>query len=175
MPIRPSTPLQRGSSLIEVLVAMLLLSFSVLAMTSLQAHALQHSHSTDSRARATLLGHDLADRMRSNVPADGDWRAYELTALATTSDHSEGLPSDCTGSTPCTFTEMAAADLSGWQQQLTQSLPNGRGYVRPVGKQADIWVLWEDPDESGAQAHDLCPAGLIIAAHTRCLYLRIAL
>ena len=90
---QPSSGLQRGSSLVEVLVAMLLMSFGVLAMTSLQAHAIQHSHTTDTRARATLLGHDLADRMRANVSPSGDWSAYELTALATSSITSTVSPS----------------------------------------------------------------------------------
>ncbi len=167
---------QRGSSLVEVLVAMLLMSFGVLAMTTLQAHAVQHSHTTDTRARATLLGHDLADRMRTNVSPTADWSAYELTALAN-SPTGTATPSNtaCEGSLPCTFTDMAAYDLTRWQQQLARSLPHGRGHVRSVGSQADIWVLWDDPDEAGAQAHDRCPAGLIMAAHTRCLYLRVAL
>ena len=175
MRTQPFSRLQRGSSLVEVLVAMLLMSFGVLAMTSLQAHAIQHSHTTDTRARATLLGHDLADRMRANVSPSGDWSAYELTALATSSITSTTLSGACEGNTACTFAEMAAYDLAQWQQQLVRSLPQGRGHVRIVGAQADIWVLWEDPDEAGAQAHDLCPAGLIMAAHTRCLYLRTAL
>lgn len=166
---------QGGSSLVEVLVAMLLMSFGVLAMTSLQAHGLQHSHTTDTRARATLLGHDLADRMRANTSPDGDWSAYELTALAQSSDSSFAPPNTCEGSTPCAFAEMAARDLVQWQQQLAHGLPRGRGLVRSVGSHADIWVLWEDPDEAGAQAHDLCPAGLVMALHTRCLYLRVAL
>lgn len=166
---------QGGSSLVEVLVAMLLMSFGVLAMTSLQAHGLQHSHTTDTRARATLLGHDLADRMRANVSPNGDWSAYELTALAKSSDNSVSLPSHCEGSTPCAFADMAARDLVQWQQHLAHSLPQGRGHVRSVGAQADIWILWEDPDEAGAQAHDLCPAGVVMPAATRCLYLRIAL
>ena len=44
-----------------------------------------------------------------------------------------------------------------------------------VGAQADIWVIWDEADQAGTQSHDSCPAGLPLAAHTRCLYLRIAL
>ena len=73
------------------------------------------------------------------------------------------------------FDEMAAADLAQWQQQLAGSLPQGRGHVRTVGTQADVWVIWDEADTAGAQAHDSCPAGLSLSAHTRCLYLRIAL
>ena len=66
-------------------------------------------------------------------------------------------------------------DAQQWQQQLAGSLPQGRGHVRTVGTQADVWVIWDEADTAGAQAHDSCPAGLSLGAHTRCLYLRIAL
>jgi hypothetical protein len=75
----------------------------------------------------------------------------------------------------CTFDEMAAADLAQWQQQLASSLPQGRGHVRTAGTQADIWVVWDEADQAGGQAHDRCPADLSPGAHSRCLYLRIAL
>lgn len=164
---------QHGATLVEVLMAMLLMSFGVLAMTAMQAHAIQHSQTTDSRARATLLAHDLADRMRANPAPLGHWQAYDLTATATTA---ATLPtSTCQGPAVCTFDEMAAADLAQWQQQLAGSLPQGRGHVRTIGTQADVWVIWDDADHAGTQAHDSCPTGLSLGAHTRCLYLRIAL
>ena len=175
----PALARQRGATLVEVLMAMLLMSFGVLAMTAMQAHAIQHSQTTDSRARATLLAHDLADRMRANTAPLGDWGAYDLSAAAASaaSAASAAPPSAdaCQGSAVCSFDEMAAADLAQWQQQLAGSLPQGRGHVRTVGTQADVWVIWDEADTAGAQAHDSCPAGLSLSAHTRCLYLRIAL
>ena len=75
----------------------------------------------------------------------------------------------------CTFDEMAAADLAQWQQQLADSLPQGRGHVHTVGTQADVWVIWDEADQAGAQAHVSCPAGLSLGTYTRCLYLRVAL
>lgn len=164
---------QRGTSLVEVLMAMLLMSFGVLAMTAMQAHAIQHSQTTESRARATLLANDLGDRMRANPAPLGNWQAYDLTSTSTSTPPASA--SACQGTAVCTFDEMATADLAQWQQQLAGSLPQGRGHVRTIGTQADIWVIWDDTDQAGAQAHDSCPTSLSPGAHTRCLYLRIAL
>ena len=172
----PALARQRGVTLVEVLIAMLLMSFGVLAMTAMQAHAIQHRQTTDSRARATLLAHDLADRMRANTAPLGDWGAYDLSAAAASAASAAPPSADaCQGSAVCTFDEMAAADLAQWQQQLAGSLPQGRGHVRTVGAQADVWVIWDEADQAGTQAHDSCPTGLSLGAHTRCLYLRIAL
>lgn len=173
MPASLSRHAQGGASLVEVLMAMLLMSFGVLAMTAMQAHAIQHSQTTESRARATLLAHDLGDRMRANPSPGGDWGAYDLTATSLPAPPAPATT--CLGPAVCTFDEMAAADLAQWQQQLTRSLPQGRGHVRSVGAQADVWVIWDEAAQAGAQSHDSCPAGLPLAAHTRCLYLRIAL
>ena len=173
MPARLPQHAQRGTSLVEVLMAMLLMSFGVLAMTAMQAHAIQHSQTTESRALATLLAHDLGDRMRANTAPQGDWSAYALLPAA---QPAAAPPAQaCMGPAVCTFAEMAAADLAQWQQELARSLPKGRGYVRSVGAQADVWVIWDEAAQAGAQSHDSCPAGLSLGAHTHCLYLRIAL
>lgn len=166
---------QRGSSLIEVLVAMLLMSFGVLAMTSLQAHAIQHSHATDLRARATLLAHDLADRMRANIAPDGDWSAYELSATSTSTAMGNDASPACNDHTPCAFNEMTVSDLAQWQKHLAQGLPSGRGHVATDGNQVDLWVMWDEADFAGSQAHESCPGGLSMPESTRCLHLRVAL
>jgi type IV pilus assembly protein PilV len=168
----PVPHLQRGTTLVEVLVAMLLMSFGVLAMTAMQAHAIQHSHTSELRTLASLLAQDLGDRMRANVAPLGDWSAYDLSATA---KPLAPAATTCQGSTACTFTEAAAADLAQWQEQLAHSLPHGRGHVRTVDTQADLWVIWDEADHAGAQAHHSCPEGLSLAPHTRCIYLRIAL
>jgi type IV pilus assembly protein PilV len=175
MPIPLTRQPQRGSSLVEVLMAMLLMSFGVLAMTTMQANAIQHSHTIDTRARATLLAHDLADRMRANVAPSNDWSAYELSSHAPLSAPNAALLHACQGGTPCAFADMAAVDLGQWQQQLADSLPEGRGHVHLVGMQADIWVIWDEAEQTSGQAHDACPSQMNLGKLTRCLYLRMAL
>lgn len=53
----------RGLSMIEVLVAIVLLSFGILGLISLQARAAQHSVSAEDTQRAALLANDIAVQM----------------------------------------------------------------------------------------------------------------
>jgi type IV pilus assembly protein PilV len=54
---------QRGISLIEVLVVLVLFSFGLIGMVGLQARAVQTSVGAEDSARAALLANDLAARM----------------------------------------------------------------------------------------------------------------
>jgi type IV pilus assembly protein PilV len=54
----------RGASLIEVLVAVLILSLGLLGMAALQSRALKGNISSGQRAQAVMLSHYLLDVMR---------------------------------------------------------------------------------------------------------------
>ena len=56
----------RGFSLIEVLVAMLLLSIGLLGVAGMQALSVQMNVSAGQSSQATFLGYDIVDRMRAN-------------------------------------------------------------------------------------------------------------
>ena len=55
---------QRGVTLIEVLVSVLIVSFGILGIVALQARAIQFSMDADDRNRAALFADDLAAQMR---------------------------------------------------------------------------------------------------------------
>lgn len=55
---------QRGVTLIEVLVSVLIVSFGILGVVALQARAIQFSLDADDRNRAALFADDLAAQMR---------------------------------------------------------------------------------------------------------------
>jgi type IV pilus assembly protein PilV len=57
--------LQRGMTLIEVLIALLVLGVGLLGVAALQAIGLKTGHSAYERSQATMLAYDLADRMRA--------------------------------------------------------------------------------------------------------------
>ena len=63
---------QRGLSLIEVLVVLLLFSFGLLGLVGLQARAVQSSKGTEDAQRAVLAANDLASAMwnANNVTVD---------------------------------------------------------------------------------------------------------
>lgn len=60
----PSRQQVRGATLIEVLVAVLIVSFGILGLVGLHTRAIQFSLDADDRNRAALFADDLAAQMR---------------------------------------------------------------------------------------------------------------
>ena len=56
----------RGATLIEVLVSLLVLSIGLLGVAALLSTSLRHNHSAHLRSQATVLAHDIVDRMRAH-------------------------------------------------------------------------------------------------------------
>jgi len=67
-PTKTFSPLrtQRGLSLLEVLVSIVVLAIGLLGLAGLQMTALKSGHSAYLRSQATILAYDFADRMRTN-------------------------------------------------------------------------------------------------------------
>lgn len=63
-PLKRPLRLQRGSTLLEVLVAVLIFSFGILGLVAMQVRATQYSVDAENRNRAALLADDLAAQMR---------------------------------------------------------------------------------------------------------------
>ncbi len=176
---------QRGATLIEVLVSILLLSLGVLAMAAMQANTIQYGKASEFRSLATLLANDLADRMRANNPSGTDMTAYNLIApyARPTSAPAEAAPA-CNLAHECTFTEMAAFDLAQWRRNVYNQLPEGTAFVSVSAKDvkpatADIWIAWTDPaSASGTEkvpAVDTCPSTFKQPDQVRCMYFHIVL
>lgn len=81
---------QSGMTLIEVLVAVLVLSFGILGLVGLQARAVQYSVATEDVGRASLLANDLISQMWLSNSADlgavrpailADWQARVAATL----------------------------------------------------------------------------------------------
>jgi type IV pilus assembly protein PilV len=66
---RPSLNRQRGVGLIEILVAVLILSLGLLGMAGLQANALKSNQSSYGRSQAVMLSYYILDAMRADRAA----------------------------------------------------------------------------------------------------------
>lgn len=64
----PHVPRQSGLGLIEVLVALVVVSFGVLGMAGLQLTGMKHSSGGFNRSKALLFAENMAVRMRVNGP-----------------------------------------------------------------------------------------------------------
>jgi type IV pilus assembly protein PilV len=122
---------QRGLSLLEVLVAIVILSLGLLGMAGLQAASLRTSQGSFYRAQAAQYADDMAERMRANL---GQARNYGL-ALA------DAAP---------TGTSVRDRDLADWLAKL-RSLPGGDGSVAIdlANNLVTITVQWDDTRAGG--------------------------
>ena len=152
---------QRGFTLIEVLIAALVLSVGVLGVAGLQVTALKNLQSSQSFGVAAMLANDIADRMWVN----------QAQAVANTYNHTDApdTPADCVGGT-CTTAEIASFDMNDWQQQIVGYtladttvipglLPAGSGTVAQIGASRSylITLRWDD-DRSGSTGTTCPPA-----------------
>lgn len=158
---------ERGFTLIEVLVAIVVLSIGLLGLAGLQTVSLRNNHSAYLRGQATLLAYDIADRMRANMSAVQTGDYHKLT-LPTTIPNCEGSSADCSS------IQMAQYDISQWNNRITGWLPSGAGVVckdsdlsddddaTPVDTKCDktptssapyVIKIWWDDDRSGNLMH----------------------
>lgn len=111
---------QGGFTLIEVLVAVVVLSIGLLGLAGLQTNSVRMATSAYQRSQATWLAHDMMDRMRAN-PAGVAAGGYTATPSSSGACH--------TASSGCSPTALAADDLARWQAQVATSLPGGETTV----------------------------------------------
>lgn len=111
---------QTGVSLIEVLVAMLILSIGLLGMVGLQTTSLRNTQNAYLRTQATIFAEDMAERMRTNPQGVGGG-GYMAASGA--------LTAACLTVTGCSSGALAQHDLAEWQASLADALPSGSGRV----------------------------------------------
>lgn len=124
MIIRPAAANSaNGFSLIEVMVALLVLAIGLLGVLVMQARGLQFNQAGYMQSQAMFMAEDIVERIRSNQTAIN---SYEID-FDDDADDSADL-CDSIGS-PCSDVEMAASDLLQWKTQLQSVLPQGDGRV----------------------------------------------
>ena len=104
-----------GFSLLEVLVALFLITIALLGTAGMQAYGVKVTQGGQFRAQAVLLGADFMERVEANNVAAV---AGSYVATLPTSP----IAFDCVTS-PCTPAKMAAYDLDQFQQNLARQLP----------------------------------------------------
>ncbi len=135
-----SSQRQTGFTLIEVLVAALLLSIGLVGLAGLQGASLMSNQSSFMRSQVTALAYDLADRMRANVQGANANRYNPSTAKAIGA---------CTTTTGCTVRQLARNDLAEWNTAISAYLPIGQGWVC-IDSTPDDGTSTADPQCDGA-------------------------
>ncbi len=138
---------QHGLGLIDVLIALVVLSIGLLGLAGLQTFAMQYNHGAYVHTQANNFAADMADRMRVNRgPAiDGDYNI----------DFGESPPSG---------DSVAAQDLNEWINAVAQTLPGGEGAV--VIDSSDgtgtIRLRWDGGEIDGDEVDADVPSQLVM-------------
>ena len=128
-PTPPSARRMAGVGLIEVLVAVVVLSFGMLGIAALQATSLRNSQSALERSQAVVQTYAILDAMRANldVARVGGYDLKTMTCAAPKSG------------------DLAATDLHDWILGLQDQLgPSACGQIACGSLSCSITVRWDD-------------------------------
>lgn len=138
-----------GFSLIEVLIALVILSVGLLGIAAMVSVSLKSKDSSYYRTEALTLASSILDRMRANrtiATANG----YDITYSGTSST----APSDNCTSGACSTTDLATMDLSQWEYDISAALPGFSSTVPAAGSistttvnqmtQVNVTIRWND-------------------------------
>jgi type IV pilus assembly protein PilV len=110
-----------GFTLVEVMVAIVILSIGMLGLATLQMTGLKNNQTAQLRSIATLQAYNMADRMRANM---GAVKAGDYDNPTSTSTNA-----NCENTTGCSPSAMAAHDFAEWNNNNATLLPGGSGTV----------------------------------------------
>lgn len=115
-----------GASLIEVLIAVLILGTALLTLTSLQSRSLQFNQSAYLRSQANILAYDILDRIRINRDKAS---TYDISI----------------SNTAPTGSSLRDRDLEAWLAAISLMLPGGDGSVDcDNNKNCTVNILWTE-------------------------------
>jgi type IV pilus assembly protein PilV len=140
MNTKPRDRRQKGFSLIEVLITLVIMSVGMLGIAGLYVQSLQAGRTSMFRHHAVTLAGDVADRIRANPRA---------TVAYTDAD---GANKNCVlGNIDCTPVDMAANDIFLWKAQAAETLPSGDVTIE-IDEDVNppsysITVSWNEPGE----------------------------
>ena len=137
--MRPAPESAAGFSLVELLVASVVVCVGLLGAVALQLECLRAMRSATARTQAVALAADLADRVRAHAaPA----AAYDCDGECEEGDGGDAL---------------AAADLAQWRDAVRAQLPDGTAsvtYAAGATARYRVALGWSDGD-GGRAVHEL--------------------
>ena len=118
---------QKGFSLIEALVAFLILSVGMLGIASLQTMSLKSGHTAALRTVAVMKVDEILESMRSNA---SEVLSYAAGPADMGTDN--GCSETSVAAANCTPAQMAQDELFRWKNSLIEALPNNAGTTATV-------------------------------------------
>ena len=124
---------QQGVTLVESMIALLVISIGLLGIASLQITAMSQNASSLNHSQAVWYAYNMSDRIRANI---SEFANYD--GIDTANSYSQ----DCMSSA-CTNAQMLTADAADWAT-MTGNLPGGRGVVTSTADGLLVSVMWDD-------------------------------
>jgi type IV pilus assembly protein PilV len=138
-----------GVSLIEVLVAMILIALAMFSAIALQVYALRLASSSTSRSQAVNLSAEIGERMEANIA-----QAMKGAYATPTSSTASSMTTDCSISA-CAPADLVAYDLAMWSQKILNSSLTNPTWTITVGTLAantptsyTIVLTWDERRDS---------------------------
>ena len=124
---------QRGLTLIESMIALLVISVGLLGIAALNLTSMQQHSSALHHSKAVWVGYNMADRIRANVTRFGDYAGI---------DTDNSYSQDCNAG-DCTTGQLVTSDAEQWARKV-RGLPGGRGMVSGDATRLVVRVMWDD-------------------------------
>lgn len=147
--------LQRGVSLIESLVAIVVMALGILGILGVQMRTLSDTSTSVRRAQAVRLIEDLGERMKTNPNALANLNTYVSNFAA--------IPTVGSCATGCNPTQLATYDLAVWKRTVQENLPMGKAsiFVPPAesglpagqGRQLGVMIAWRENERVSTATH----------------------
>lgn len=132
-----------GVSLIEVMVAVVVLTMGLVGMAALQGLGTQFGNRAYYRSQAIVQAYDMIDRLRAN-PHGAAAGNYVQDPMPSTSEDCAAVDAQCSAS------QTAIYDLVSWNTVNGNLLPTGAGSITSVGNVFTVQLTWqEDDDDDG--------------------------
>ncbi|MDI9246786.1 type IV pilus modification protein PilV [Marinobacter sp. CHS3-4] len=130
---------QKGFSLIEVIVTILILGIGILGVASTQVVSLKMNTQSQSRSQAVILAEDLLDRVRASYDNIG---AYALAQ----GDAQGADNGACDTSFVPNGASVPANDIATWENNLACLLPAAERTVAINGNTVTVTIDWDQDD-----------------------------
>ncbi|HSN72360.1 MAG TPA: type IV pilus modification protein PilV [Steroidobacteraceae bacterium] len=139
---------QRGFTLVEALVALIVLAVGLLGIAALYVESLSASRSALLRTHAVNLAADMADRIRANRTAG--------IAYDTASGNTGGAENTaCETTAGCAAADLAAHDVFRWMARGNDLLPGFTAEIDFTDAVPDVYVItvsWTEPEGAATYA-----------------------
>ncbi len=138
--------------MIEVLIAVVILSIGLLGVAGLQVTGLRNNNSANLRTQATMLAAEFGDILRSNLE-EVDKNTFG-TEVDDGPEYSSSTPGSvvaaCEQVAGCSSAEMAQTARANWSADVVAQLPSGVATTNRIDTIYTVTLTWLDDKSNGA-------------------------